>query len=223
MLNSRCVGRYEQGTYSKKKICLTPCRRQDFVQASICCSSMIFVSRCLIGKGYAVVVRFLTATVSILPLPFLLASGKGSAELELGNIVPGVFTPVLAKHSKSFSLIDCIWSASIGCSGSSNRSGNRWRPGREVSRGAVAGLQSAKHESRKSPGAESGTAKRTGTVAGGRIAQRADLRIQPADREDCQGKLSAGSAAGTGHFMKTTLAPFGLSMTQVAGVEAWRD
>ncbi len=31
-----------------------------------------------------------------------------SAELELGNIVSGVFTPVLAKHSKSFSLIDCI-------------------------------------------------------------------------------------------------------------------
>jgi len=26
----------------------------------------------------------------------------------LGNIVSGVFTPVLAKHSKSFSLIDCI-------------------------------------------------------------------------------------------------------------------
>src|SRR4029077_8406727 len=26
----------------------------------------------------------------------------------LGNIVPGVFTPVLAKHSKSLSLIDCI-------------------------------------------------------------------------------------------------------------------
>src|SRR6267154_2149595 len=33
---------------------------------------------------------------------------KGSAKLELGNIVPGVFTPVFAKHSKSFSLIDCI-------------------------------------------------------------------------------------------------------------------
>jgi hypothetical protein len=31
-----------------------------------------------------------------------------SAKLELGNIVPGVVTPVLAKHSKSFSLIDCI-------------------------------------------------------------------------------------------------------------------
>ena len=30
------------------------------------------------------------------------------AELALGNIVSGVFTPVLAKHSKSFSLIDCI-------------------------------------------------------------------------------------------------------------------
>jgi hypothetical protein len=27
---------------------------------------------------------------------------------DYGNIVPGVFTPVLAKHSKSFSLIDCI-------------------------------------------------------------------------------------------------------------------
>ena len=26
----------------------------------------------------------------------------------LGNIVPAVFTPVLAKHSKSFSLMDCI-------------------------------------------------------------------------------------------------------------------
>jgi hypothetical protein len=25
-----------------------------------------------------------------------------------GNIVPGAFTPVLAKHSKSFSLVDCI-------------------------------------------------------------------------------------------------------------------
>ena len=33
---------------------------------------------------------------------------EGSAELELGNIVPGVFSPVLAKHSKSFSLIDCV-------------------------------------------------------------------------------------------------------------------
>ena len=31
------------------------------------------------------------------------SSGAG-----LGNIVPGVFTPVLAKHSKSFSLIDCV-------------------------------------------------------------------------------------------------------------------
>ena len=27
---------------------------------------------------------------------------------DFGNIVPGVFTPVLAKHSKSFSLIDYI-------------------------------------------------------------------------------------------------------------------
>ncbi len=28
--------------------------------------------------------------------------------LGFGDIVTGVFTPVLAKHSKSFSLIDCI-------------------------------------------------------------------------------------------------------------------
>ncbi len=33
---------------------------------------------------------------------------KSSAELTLGNIVPGVFTPVLAKHSKSFNLIDTL-------------------------------------------------------------------------------------------------------------------
>jgi hypothetical protein len=42
------------------------------------------------------------------------ATCKGSAELEVGNIVPGVFTPVLAKHSKSFSLIDCI-SVGVDC------------------------------------------------------------------------------------------------------------
>ena len=35
------------------------------------------------------------------------SSGK-SKFTEFGNIVPGVFTPVLAKHSKSFSLFDCI-------------------------------------------------------------------------------------------------------------------
>ena len=39
----------------------------------------------------------------------------------------------------------------------------------------------------------------TGTVARShRIAERADLRIQPTDREDRQGKLSASRAAGTG-------------------------
>src|SRR5215469_801024 len=30
------------------------------------------------------------------------------AELEVGNIVPGVFQPVLAKHTKSFNLIDTL-------------------------------------------------------------------------------------------------------------------
>ena len=35
-------------------------------------------------------------------------SGLHAATQNFGNIVPGVFTPVLAKHSKSFSLIDCV-------------------------------------------------------------------------------------------------------------------
>jgi hypothetical protein len=34
--------------------------------------------------------------------------GSDFTTWQFGNIVPGVFTPVLAKHSKSFSLIDCI-------------------------------------------------------------------------------------------------------------------
>src|SRR5437660_4395936 len=33
---------------------------------------------------------------------------RSASNINFGNIVPGVFTPVLAKHSKSFSLIDCI-------------------------------------------------------------------------------------------------------------------
>jgi hypothetical protein len=36
-----------------------------------------------------------------------LASGSQNSR-EFGNIVPSVFTSVFAKHSKSFSLIDCI-------------------------------------------------------------------------------------------------------------------
>ena len=35
-------------------------------------------------------------------------TSKISAQLELGNIVPGVFTPVLAKHTKSFNLVDTL-------------------------------------------------------------------------------------------------------------------
>src|SRR5713226_1495325 len=41
------------------------------------------------------------------PLP-LLPSHWQIAAVQLSNIVTGVFAPVLAKHSKSFSLIDCI-------------------------------------------------------------------------------------------------------------------
>src|SRR5260370_40381598 len=32
----------------------------------------------------------------------------GAGPRQFGSIVPGVFTPVLAKHSKSFSLVDCL-------------------------------------------------------------------------------------------------------------------
>jgi hypothetical protein len=34
--------------------------------------------------------------------------GDPFSEPKLGNIVPSVFTPVLAKHSKSFSLVDYV-------------------------------------------------------------------------------------------------------------------
>ena len=37
------------------------------------------------------------------------ASGKSHfTASRIGNIAPAVFIPVLAKHSKSFSLIDCV-------------------------------------------------------------------------------------------------------------------
>jgi hypothetical protein len=49
---------------------------------------------------------------------------------ESGNIVPSVFTPVLAKHSKSFSLIDCVSVGVDGFSGISSPCGSRWKPGR---------------------------------------------------------------------------------------------
>ena len=42
------------------------------------------------------------------PAPTTPLASFVSREPEFGNIISGVFTPVLAKHSKSFSLIDCI-------------------------------------------------------------------------------------------------------------------
>jgi hypothetical protein len=41
------------------------------------------------------------------------SSGKSKSR-EFGNIVPGVFTPVLAKHTKSFNLVDTL---SVGVDG----------------------------------------------------------------------------------------------------------
>ena len=58
----------------------------------------------------------------------------------------------------------------------------------EVLRGTAARLQSTQYECRESAESEPGTASGAGTVAGRhRIAERADLRIQPADREDRHG------------------------------------
>ena len=57
-------------------------------------------------------------------------TSKGSAELEVGNIVPGVFTPVLAKHSKSFSLIDCISVGVDRMQPTSNQCKGKWKRGR---------------------------------------------------------------------------------------------
>jgi hypothetical protein len=45
----------------------------------------------------------------------------------VGNFVPGVFTPVLAKHSKSFSLIDCASVVWTGCSGTLSRCASKWK------------------------------------------------------------------------------------------------
>jgi hypothetical protein len=49
---------------------------------------------------------FLVINVPRLALTIKTTYGAGPRQFE--SIVPGVFTPVLAKHSKSFSLIDCI-------------------------------------------------------------------------------------------------------------------
>ena len=47
----------------------------------------------------------------------LLQGGPSSVILAIA----GVFTPILAKHSKSFSLIDCISVGSTECSATSSR------------------------------------------------------------------------------------------------------
>jgi hypothetical protein len=57
------------------------------------------------------VVATQTITAALQAFSFGITPGQqplGLAQRQLGNIVPGVFTPVLAKHLKSFSLIDCI-------------------------------------------------------------------------------------------------------------------
>src|SRR5207245_2260721 len=62
----------------------------------------------------------------------------------------------------------------------------------QVLRRAAARLQLAKHETRESERAKSGTASGAGAVAGGnRIPQRADSRVQRTDRAPGAGKLSA--------------------------------
>ena len=58
-------------------------------------------------------------------------SGKSrySRNPEFGNIVPGVFTPVLAKHTKSFNLIDTLAVGVDGSNGTLSRCSARWNCG----------------------------------------------------------------------------------------------
>src|SRR6266478_8018973 len=62
--------------------CKRKCRRYDWVYTAV------------LRKRFEARSRFLGNLIFAAP--------------EFGNVVSGVFTPVLAKHSKSFSLIDCI-------------------------------------------------------------------------------------------------------------------
>src|SRR5438309_6277519 len=80
----------------------------------------------------------------------------------------------------------------------------------QVLRRAAARLQLAKHETRESERAKSGTASGAGAVAGGnRIPQRADSRVQRTERAPGGGKLSASGNAeageGRGHADRTHL------------------
>ena len=68
--------------------------------------SLIFLRRGYLGKQAALPAKACATHWESLPVG---PGMKGShVSAELGNIVPSVFTPVLAKHSKSSSLIDCI-------------------------------------------------------------------------------------------------------------------
>jgi hypothetical protein len=60
------------------------------------------------------------------------SSRRGSGiSLRFGNIVPGAFTPVLAKHSKSFSLIDCVSVGVDRMQRNFERCDNRSKPGKK--------------------------------------------------------------------------------------------
>jgi hypothetical protein len=58
------------------------------------------------GTGFGLLTSKLTRQRSVLGSESLGAVWRGPRQF--GDIVPGVFTPVLAKHSKSFSLVDCL-------------------------------------------------------------------------------------------------------------------
>ena len=70
------------------------------------------------GQKFALSIRSVAiggqSHVSISPValesqgPVLCVFPYGEGPCRAGEIVPGVFTPVLAKHSKSFSLVDCV-------------------------------------------------------------------------------------------------------------------
>lgn len=81
----------------------------------------------LFGSSFGVIFPFVGFIVPALSPIFWRCSPEQLAPPRVGNIVPAAFTPELAKHSKSFSLIDCI-SVAVD----RMQRNFRWRPGRDA-------------------------------------------------------------------------------------------
>src|SRR5437870_502936 len=127
----------------------------------------------------------------------------------LARIDPQLLAPVKHRSAKAQADLTVIRSPSR-TSASADVADQHGAGTDQVLRRAAARLQLAKHETRESERAKSGTASGAGAVAGGnRIPQRADSRVQRTDRAPGAGKLSASGTAeageGRGHADRTHL------------------